>query len=102
MSLDSPTHLEIYDALAALRGRLDAGSERFVEIDKKLDEIVEALKPLPQMQADIAATKDIVEAWSAIKTIGKFVKWAAGLIAAMAIIVGGTLAALKIAIHLGD
>jgi len=67
--------------------RLTKGGERFEAIEASLTEIRDLLKPLPQMQADIAATKEIVEAWGAVKTVGKFVKWFAGVIAAMTAII---------------
>jgi hypothetical protein len=70
-----PTH-------ADLAAQLAEGGRRFAMIEKRLTEIADKLEPLPQMQADIAATKDIVEAWSAFKTFGKFIKWLSGLVVA--------------------
>jgi uncharacterized protein (DUF697 family) len=62
--------------------RFDDGSKRFDHIDEQLQGIMSALKELPQMRADIAqakkdseTVKELVEAWSAVKTGGKFVKW---------------------------
>lgn len=72
-----------HDDLAA---RLDAGNQRFAAIDGKLSEIADLLKPLPQMQTDIAATKDIVEAWSTAKNVARFIKWASGIVAAFGIL----------------
>ncbi|MBC2668763.1 hypothetical protein ACFOON_15150 [Novosphingobium piscinae] len=108
MADEKPTHAQIYEALGKLDvrmaqtdERLDAGSNRFVEIKKALDEIAEAVKPIPQMQADIAATKEIVEAWGAIKTFGKFIKWFGGIIVALTAIGASIFAALKFAVHIG-
>lgn len=101
MSEERPTHAQIYEALARVDERLNAGSDRFVEIQKSLEQIAEAVKPIPQMQADIAATKEIVEAWGAIKTFGRFIKWAGGIIAGLAVIGAAILASIKFAIHIG-
>ncbi len=57
-------------------------------------DIREMLKPLPEMQADIAKTREIVEAWAAVKTMGKFLKWFSGLLAALVAI----FAAFKVAV----
>lgn len=88
------THADIAHRLDDTDDRLDRGEKRFDGMDKKIDEILKALKVLPEMQQDIAATKndvaqtkDIVEAWSAVKTMGKFLKWAAGIIAACSAII---------------
>lgn len=108
MTQEGPSHGEIYAAIATLcrevdeaKARLDAGSERFVEIKQTLDQIAEAVKPIPQMQADIAATKEIVEAWGAIKTFGKFIKWSAGIVVGLAAIGASVIAAIKFAVHIG-
>ena len=82
---------ETHESLAK---RLDAGGARFTEIDTTLHEIRELLKPLPEMQADIAKTREIVEAWAAVKTMGKFLKWFSGLLAAVVAI----FAAFKVAV----
>lgn len=83
---DQTTHRDIAD-------RLDKGNERFAVIESKLVEIADHLKALdalPQMQADIAATKEIVEAWSAVKWIGRFFKWL-GIVAAAVTALAGML-----------
>lgn len=63
--------------------RLDQGNRRFLEIETQLRGISDSLLCLPAMRADIMQTRDIVEAWVAVKLMGKFVKWAAGIIAAL-------------------
>ncbi len=55
--------------------RLEKGENRFSTIDNKLSEIADLLKPLPRMQEDIAATKELVEAWATVKNAGRFIKW---------------------------
>lgn len=92
---EQPSHAEILAALMASSQRSDErlaqGSERFMSIERKLESIVEALEPLPQMrtdmaqmQKDISATKELVEAWNAVKTGGKFVTWLGAIAAALA------------------
>lgn len=78
--------------------RFDDGSERMRELDDKISKVLELLEPLPQMKADIETAmkdsetvKDLVQAWNAVKTGGKFVKWVAPVIGG---IIGGW-AALK-------
>ena len=67
--------------------RFDDGSKRFDHIDEQLGIIMAALTDLPKMKEDIeaaqkdsATVKDLVEAWSAVKTGGKFVKWVGPII----------------------
>jgi hypothetical protein len=74
-----PTHAE-------LAARLDKGAAQFVEINKQLAEIASKLEVLPEMQRDIAATKELVEAWGAVKLAGRFIKWASGLIGGLAVL----------------
>lgn len=81
--------------------RLAEGSRQFEGIHAQLAEVIEALKPLPGMKADIeaakastATVKEMVEAWNAVKTGGKFVKWIAPIIGGIA----GGWAALKLGI----
>lgn len=70
-----------------IKARLDEGSKQFKEINDQLGEILKALAPLPQMKRDIAKakkdselTKELVEAWNAVKTGGKFVRWLVPLV----------------------
>lgn len=64
---------------ADIDARLQRGEGRFGDIDAKLAEIAELLKPIPEMQRDIASTKEIVEAWGAVKAAGKFARWMGGI-----------------------
>ena len=93
-----PTHSQIaaqIDGDAKLiEARLARGEERFRAIEDKLDRLLDAVKSIPEIQADLAEvkedaakTKEIVEAWSAVKTMGKFLKWSAGIIAALSAII---------------
>lgn len=70
--------------------RLTREEERLSAIQDKLDQLIEAVSLIPEIQSDLAAvkedaakTKEIVEAWAAVKTMGKFLKWASGIIAAV-------------------
>jgi len=67
-----------------LAERLDRGDRRFQAIEKKLACLDERTAGLPQMQADVAATRELVEALSAVKTVARFIKWSASLVAALA------------------
>ncbi len=82
---------ETHESLAK---HIDASGLHFEQIDTTLHEIRELLKPLPEIQADIAKTREIVEAWGAVKTMGKFLKWFSGLLAALVAI----FAAFKVAL----
>lgn len=82
----APAHEDISE-------RLDAGNVRFKAIEERLDGIVKMLECLPELQKDIAATKEIVEVWNkgkstaqAFVVFGKFVKWIAGILTAIAAI----------------
>lgn len=81
-----PSHQDIQD-------RLESGNARFTKLEQKLDEITELLKILPELQKDVAATKEIVEVWNKGKStaqafiaFGRFVKWIAGILTAIAAI----------------
>lgn len=57
-------------------------SVHFAEIREDIAKVLKALDPIPQMEQDIAQakkdselTKELVEAWNAVKTGGKFVRW---------------------------
>lgn len=60
--------------------RLKRGDAQFREIGQKLDCLIASTG---KMQAEITATKEIVEAWSAVKTAGKFIKWFGAICAAV-------------------
>lgn len=84
-----------------IAARLAEGGRQFAAINERLDAIVRSLEPLPDMQedlakakADSATVKEIVEAWNAVKTGGKFVRW----IAPIAVSIGAAWAALKMGI----
>lgn len=69
-----------------LNDRLGRGEARFTVIEGKLDAIASALDTLPDMARKIDETRDIVEAWHAVKTGGKFLKWLGGIAVAIAAI----------------
>lgn len=56
---------------------------------KKVDDVVVGLETV---RDEVSQTKEIVEAWNAVKTGGKFLKWLGGVVAAVvAIIAAGKL-----------
>jgi hypothetical protein len=63
-----------------IRQDLVNGGKRFEALEKGQADILALLKP---MQQDIAATKDIVEAWAVAKGVGNFIKWASGIAAGL-------------------
>lgn len=75
---------------AEIEVRFQDGKKTFADIQATLAEINAKLEVLPQMEADIAAAKesaarasDLIEAWNALKTGGKFVRWIAPVVAAV-------------------
>lgn len=77
------THEDLADELTEGRGRIHALETGVEAINEKLTCISEKLSILPDMQKEIAATKEIVEAFGAVKTMGKFVKWIGGIATAL-------------------
>lgn len=84
-----------------ISARFDEGSRQFEEIRGQLAQISEALKPIPEMRSDIetakndsATVKEIVQAWNAVKTGGKFVRWVAPIVVS----IGAAWAAVKMGI----
>ncbi len=59
---------------------LERGQQRFKAIEDLLGKIHADLEP---MKKDIAETRELVEAWDAVKLAGRFVKWIAGVVAAV-------------------
>ena len=43
------------------------------------DEVTSLKRTIGDLQTKVDATKELVEAWQAVKTGGKFVKWVAGV-----------------------
>lgn len=73
-----------------IQNRFDEGKKSFEEIRTRLERITEQLEVIPQLKEDIyearqnsEKTKEIIEAWNAIKTGGKFVRWIAPIIGGM-------------------
>ncbi|WP_404480049.1 hypothetical protein [Novosphingobium sp. BL-52-GroH] len=72
---ERPTHAEqrmlsamatMTDEIRALQGKVGSLEGKFGPLEIKVSE-----------------TKDIVEAWGAVKTLGKFIKWLGALVAAV-------------------
>lgn len=62
------------------------GGRRFDTIEATLRDILEKLRSLPEMQKDIAETREIVEAWDTAKNVARFIKWMAGIAAAVGVL----------------
>lgn len=84
--------------------RLTREEERLSAIQDKLDQLIEAVSLIPEIQSDLAAvkedaakTKEIVEAWAAVKNVGRFMKWVAGIFTAIGIILTGIVITIKLA-----
>ena len=73
-------------------------SDHFAKIEAQLASLLSAQKAtsakldaavsdVAAMRDDVNKTKDIVEAWNAMKTGGRFLKWLGGVVAALTAIV---------------
>lgn len=69
MTLHQPTHKELSDRMDQFDEKLDRLFQEF------RDEMRGVKQSLVQVEKDVAETKDLVEAWGAVKTAGKFIKW---------------------------
>jgi len=76
MTVENPTHKDI-------NNRLRRGEMRFSHIEDKLDLLLAAVSLIPQMQADIAKTKELVEFADTVAHGAKYLKWLAGVAAAL-------------------
>jgi len=65
--------------------KVEAMAAAIAKISEAVAPIQDIKNDVEKMKGDVAETKEIVEAWSAVKTMGKFLKWASGLIAAATI-----------------
>jgi len=84
--MEQATHDDIMQALAR-------GSERFDAMERSINAIAQQTSAIPQMQTDLAETRELVEAWDTVKNAGRFIKWFSGIVVA--------LAALAVAIKTG-
>jgi ABC-type hemin transport system substrate-binding protein len=67
-----------------------------LKTQKATEKTVSALtQKLEAVSNDVNKTKDIVEAWNAVKTGGKFLKWLGGVIAAVTAIIVATKAGVS-------
>lgn len=53
--------------------------ESMSRMEQKIDALIASVDAL---KAEVAETREIVEAWKSVKLWGEFVKWAAGIITA--------------------
>lgn len=81
MTTPTPTPTYSPHVQKALMDRLERGDAKFDEMAAAIAKIGEAVKPIEQISHDVEKTKEIVEAWAAVKTIGKFLKWVAPIAA---------------------
>jgi hypothetical protein len=93
MRTSQPSHRDIQDRLESGNARFKAIEDQLFNLVEQQKMIVKQLECLPELQKDIAATKEIVEVWNkgkstaqAFVTIGKFIKWIAGILTAVAAI----------------
>ena len=80
----------------AIMTRLKKGEEPFAAIESSLSEIAAAVKPLPAMKEKLDAVGELVETYNAVKTGGRFVKWAAGTVAAVGVLLASAKGAFVI------
>lgn len=66
-----------------IMNRLDNGDGRFRKVEEDLDDIK---ADVAEMKETLVAIKDMVEAWTAAKTAGRFIKWLGGVAAGLAAI----------------
>lgn len=67
--------------------RLNQGQDRFNAMERDIAAIREMVA---HMQADVADTKEIVEAWTTVKNTGRALKWLGGIVAAIGAIIVAT------------
>lgn len=67
-------------ARSATNKRLERDDERFSALDEKLDAL---LADVRAVKGDTSTTKEMVNAWTTVKTMGLFLRWAAGIAAAI-------------------
>lgn len=66
-----------------IMNRLGGGDDRFKKVEDDLDDIK---ADVAEMKETLVAIKDMVEAWTAVKTAGRFIKWLGGIAAGIAAI----------------
>lgn len=67
-------------ARSATNKRLERDEERFSALAQKLDAL---LADVRAVKGDTSTTKEMVNAWTTVKTMGLFLRWAAGIAAAI-------------------
>lgn len=100
------SHEDIYKRLGTgderfriMEAQLEESSRVQKSICAKLDRVIEAQdsfrdeigdirRDLQDISKDVGETRDVVETFTTIKNIGRFLKWASGVIAATALILG--------------
>ena len=88
---DQPTHAELHDEIKRLKydfgdhARKAAKGRRSAENRLKLLEntYCEMNDTLKGIHDDLHIMKDVLEAWNTATTLGRFIKWSGGIIAAL-------------------
>lgn len=88
-----PTHLEIVERMDRLDDKLD------VFMSEMRSGMSDLKNEVGDVKKDVAQTKDLVEAWGAIKTVGRFVKWSgtlfAGIVASWVVVKAAIVALVR-------
>lgn len=74
---------DLHEVLHQIKQELSNGRQRFIRLEKQIGKVAAAQTT---MQNDISDTKDIVEAWSTVRSMAKFIKWFSGIVVALAAI----------------
>ena len=81
--MTEPTHADILRRIDVIDSQLKAGAKRFAAQDRVLKSIDASLACLPKLQSDMAQIRPVIEGLAAARTMGKFLKWAAGVVVAI-------------------
>lgn len=82
---------DIAAQLAALTATMGSMARQMKAFEKRVEGKVDGLSvTVGTMSGDVGKTKEIVEAWNAVKTGGKFLKWMGGIVAAVGAIIVAT------------
>lgn len=108
MRQPQPTHAQIAEQIEKdaeeVAARLARGEERFRTIEGKLDQLLKVVECIPAIQSDLAdvkedaaKTKEIVEAWSTVKNMGRFIKWTGVIATALTATLGAIYVTIRVA-----
>lgn len=69
------TNQELAHRMDTIEGKIDAF------IAEMRGAMLHQARAIEKVQDNVAETRELVEAWGAVKTVGRFVKWSGGLLA---------------------